>query len=61
MNKKVKKAVKMAEDLGNLFNELVNESTDYDLERLFKQIEADMMDIRHKLALAAKITGLSEK
>lgn len=61
MNKKVKKAVKMADDLGNLFNELVKESTDYDLERLFKQIEADMMDIRHKLALAAKITGLNEQ
>jgi hypothetical protein len=57
MNKKVKKAETLADDLGDLFNSLVNETSDLDLKRLYKQLEADMMDIRHKIALAAKITG----
>jgi len=56
MNKKVKKAVTLADDLGDLFNNLVDETSDLDLKRLYKQLEADMMDIRHKIALAAKIT-----
>ena len=56
MNKKVKKAVTLANDLGDLFNILVDETSDLDLKRLYKQLEADMMDIRHKIALAAKIT-----
>ena len=56
MNKKVKKAMSLADELGDLFNNLVNETKDLDLKRLFKQLEADMMDIRHKIALAAKIT-----
>ena len=43
-------------ELGDIFNTLVTETTDFDLERLFKQLEADIMDIRHKLSLASKIT-----
>jgi hypothetical protein len=57
MTENVKRAVDLAAELGDIFNTLVVETTDYDLERLFKQLEADMMDIRHKLALAAKIVG----
>jgi len=60
MNRKVKKAVALADDLGNLFNDLVAETSDLDLKRLYKQLEADMMDIRHKIALAAKITDDSK-
>jgi len=51
----IDKAVKLAEELGDIFNNLVSKTQDFDLERLFKQLEADMMDMRHKLALAAKI------
>jgi len=55
MKKKVTQSVQLADDLGNLFHDLVGEAQDFDMKRLFKQLEADMMDIRHKLALAAKI------
>lgn len=55
MKKKLTRAVQLADDLGNLFHDLVGESQDFDMKRLFKQLEADMMDIRHKIALAAKI------
>jgi len=60
MNKKVKKAMTLADELGDLFNNLVKETTDMDLKRLFKQLEADMMDIRHKIVLAAKIADDSQ-
>lgn len=56
MDKKLKAAVKLADELGDIFNSLVKEADDLDLKRLFKQLEADMMDTRHKLALAAKIS-----
>ena len=55
MNVNINNAVELAAELGNIFNILVSKSEDLDLRRLFKQIEADMMDIRHKLSLASKI------
>lgn len=58
MQKRLAKAMKLAEELGDIFNVLVKESDDLDMKRLFKQLEADMMDTRHKLALAAKISDL---
>ena len=57
MKKKIHKADHLANELATLFNELVSDADDFDLKRLFKQLEADMMDFRHKLSLAAKIIG----
>ncbi len=57
MKHKIQKADGMANELAGLFNELVNETEDFDLKRLFKQLEADIMDFRHKIALASKIIG----
>ena len=54
---KINQAARLADELGIVFNDLVNEAKDFDLKRLFKQLEADMMDMRHKLALAAKIVN----
>ena len=51
----IKKAKTLAGELNGVFNTLVNNTEDLDLKRLFKQLEADMMDIRHKLSLASKI------
>ncbi|MCP4582828.1 MAG: hypothetical protein GY839_14555 [candidate division Zixibacteria bacterium] len=61
MNQEIKRAVELADELGIIFNGLVDETKDFDLKRLFKQLEADMMDIRHKMALAEKITDKSGK
>jgi hypothetical protein len=58
---KIKEADNMANELAGLFGELVNEADDLDLKRLFKQLDADLMDIRHKLSLAAKIMGRNNK
>ena len=51
----INKAETLADELNGVFNTLVNNAEDLDLKRLFKQLEADMMDIRHKLSLASKI------
>ena len=51
----INKAETLAGELNGVFNTLVNNAEDLDLKRLFKQLEADMMDIRHKLSLASKI------
>jgi hypothetical protein len=42
MKQKIQKAGDMATELAGLFNELVNETDDFDLKRLFKQLEADI-------------------
>jgi len=61
MKQKIHKADDMANELARLFNEMVNDTEDFDLKRLFKQLDADIMDLRHKLALAAKIIGNDRK
>jgi uncharacterized protein YutE (UPF0331/DUF86 family) len=55
MEKNIKQAVTLASELADIFNILVRETQDLDLQRLFKQLEADIMDMRHKLSLAIKI------
>lgn len=61
MKQKIQKADDLANELAGLFNQLVNDAVDFDLKRLFKQLEADTMDFRHKLALASKIIGNNGK
>ena len=55
MDKNVKRAEVLAVELNEIFNTLVSQAEDLDLKRLFKQLEADMMDFRHKLSLAPKL------
>ena len=55
MEKDIKRAVTLASEMAGIFNALVRGTQDLDLQRLFKQLEADVMDIRHKLSLAIKI------
>jgi hypothetical protein len=52
MENKIKQAEKITEELCQLYNDMKNDTEDLDLKRLFKQLEADMMDSKHKLALA---------
>jgi len=61
MQQKIQRADALANELAGLFNELVNDASDLDLKRLFKQLDADLIDFRHKLALASRIIGKDEK
>lgn len=55
---KAREALENAKALRELVNDLIPSVRDLDLQRLFKQIEADLMDVQHKLSMAVK---LSEK
>jgi len=57
MIKETQKALDMAGELKKLVNSLIHETSNLDLQRLFKQIDADLMDITHKLASAVKLAG----
>jgi len=55
MESKVNRAEKLTLELSEIYHNLVMETDDLDLKRLFKQLEADMMDSGHKLALAKRV------
>jgi len=46
-----------AEKLESSIQELLREIKDYDLERLLKKIDAELMDVQHNLILARRLVG----
>ena len=58
MVNKAEKALESAKGLAEMVENMIGEANDLDLQRLLKQIEADLMDIQHKLSIAVR---LSEK
>lgn len=56
MPSKAEEAFRGAKELAELVNSMITATHDLDLQRLLKQIEADLMDIQHKLALAIRIS-----
>jgi len=57
MLEKAGKALSMTDQLTKLVKEMIPGSRDLDLQRLLKQIDADLMDVKHKLSLVAKLAG----
>lgn len=55
MLEKTKKALTAASDLTKLVNEIIAETPNLDLQRIFKQVDADLMDIKHKLSSAVSV------
>ena len=55
MIKNAEKTLEMAGELKNLVNKMIQETSSLDLKRLLKQVEADLMDIGHKLSQALEI------
>jgi cob(I)alamin adenosyltransferase len=56
MMERAEKALDRARDLGGLVRTMIPETRDLDLQRLLKQIDADLMDIQHKLSMAVKLS-----
>jgi hypothetical protein len=56
MQDQAEQALKSARDLADQVNKMIGHSSDLDLQRLLKQIEADLMDVQHKLSLAVRLT-----
>ena len=55
MIEKCKKAMNTADDLAEMVNDMIMETSDLDLQRILKQVDADLMDIKHKISVAVKI------
>ncbi len=49
-------ARELSRELAQRIGRLVDATSDYDLERLLKKIEAQVMDIQHNLNLACRIS-----
>ena len=52
---KTQRAFNKAGELKKLVSEMIGEAVNLDLTRLLKQVDADLMDIRHKLSEAIKL------
>jgi hypothetical protein len=53
---KAEEALKKAREVADLVNNMIERATDLDMKRLLKQVEADLMDVQHKLSLAARLS-----
>ena len=51
----ITKAEALAEELHTLLGRLVKVSGDYDIDRVLKRSEADLMDLRHNLSLVQRL------
>jgi hypothetical protein len=61
MKQRAEKALERARDLGGLVRTMIPETKDLDLQRLLKQIDADIMDVQHKLSMAVKLSASEGK
>jgi len=57
LKKKSEKSLELASELHKIVREMIPVANDLDLQRLLKQIEADLMDIQHKLSMAVKLSS----
>ncbi len=46
-----------AKELGAMVSGMISDAEDLDLVRLLKQIDADLMDIQHKLSMTVKLSA----
>jgi len=53
--RQIKTAQRSAERLDQTVKALIKRTRDYELERLLKNIDADLMDVQHKLSLARRL------
>jgi len=60
MTTKVEQALVKATELGAMVSSMMPDAKDLDLVRLLKQIDADLMDIQHKLSMAVKLSANRE-
>lgn len=55
MVERTKKALSMADDLSKFVSATIHQVSNLDLQRILKQVDADLMDVKHKLSTAVKI------
>lgn len=60
MTNKAERALVKAKELEVMVGSMIPDAGDLDLVRLLKQIDADLMDIQHKLSMAVKLSANKE-
>lgn len=59
---KLNQVLEEAKKLERSIKELIRETEDYDLGRLLKKIDAELMDVQHNLVLAKRLAeGVTPK
>jgi hypothetical protein len=58
---KIEELLEEAASLEKGIKKLLSESRDYDLNRLLKKVEAEMMDLQHSLDIAHKFAREMQK
>jgi hypothetical protein len=61
IQEKIEELIQDAAKLERKIKRLVSESKDYDLSRLLKKVDAEMMDLQHNLDIAFKFLEEEEK
>lgn len=60
--KKIRQALKKAEQLEKVVKEIIRDIDDYDTARLLKKVDAECMDAQHNLVLAERLSeAISQK
>jgi len=56
MKERTKNALNMADELSKYVSATIPQAANLDLQRILKQVDADLMDIKHKLSMAVRIS-----
>lgn len=56
--KKIRQALKKAEQLEKVVKEIIRDIEDYDMARLLKKADAECMDAQHNLVLAERLSDV---
>ena len=57
MRQKISQLADDARSMTDQIRQIIPECSDYDLQRLFKKLDAELMDVRHNLQLALRLMG----
>ena len=60
MTNRAEQALLKARELEAMVSSMIPDAGDLDLVRLLKQIDADLLDIQHKLSMAVKLSANKE-
>ena len=52
MYEKISQLASDAQSMAKRINQMIDDAKDYDLLRLMKKVDAEMMDLRHSIELA---------
>lgn len=55
-HEKLKEAAELAQRIADSIKEIQHDINDYDLSRMLKKVEAEVIDLQHNLSIAVRLT-----